>query len=262
MSYSWNAKDYAQHSSGQERWARELIPLLDLRPDDRVLDVGCGDGRVTAEIARLAPQGSVVGIDSSADMIAHARTAFSSIANLTFEQRDALTLEFDNAFTAIFSNAVLHWIRDQRTVVHRIARALRSSGRALIQCGGRGNAQGVIDSFTSVAARDRWSTHYVQFQSTYAFYSDREYAGWLEEAGLTIDELRLIPKDMIHSDVAAFKGWLRTAWHPYTSHIPESARDEFIDEVTREYVHAYPPDALGQLHVTMIRLQFRAHKPA
>jgi len=262
MSYSWNAKDYSQHSAGQERWARELIPLLDPHPDDRILDIGCGDGRVTAAIAALVPQGSVHGIDSSADMIAHARSTSASIANLTFEQRDALALGYENEFTAIFSNAVLHWIRDQKTVVHQIARALRPSGRVLVQCGGQGNAQGVIDSFTRVASRNRWSNYFAQFQSTYAFYSDLDYAEWLEEAGLAVAELGLIPKDMIHSDVTAFKGWVRTAWHPYTSPVPETDRDEFIDEATREYADAYPPDGQGRFHVTMIRLQFRAHKLA
>jgi trans-aconitate 2-methyltransferase len=262
MSYTWNAKDYAQHSAGQERWARELIPLLNLRSDDRVLDIGCGDGRVTAAIAALVPEGLVVGIDSSADMIAHARATSAGYSNLSFEQRDALTLGFENAFTAIFSNAVLHWIRDQRGVVQQIAAALRPSGRVLVQCGGQGNGQGVIDSFMRIASQARWSKHFAQFESTYAFYSDQEYAAWLKEAGLVIDELRLIPKDMTHAGVAAFKGWLRTAWHPYTSRVPESERGEFIDEVARDYEYGHPADSQGQLHVTMIRLQFRAHKAA
>jgi trans-aconitate 2-methyltransferase len=262
MSYQWNADDYAQHSSGQERWARELIPLLELRPDDRVLDIGCGDGRVTAAIAALVPQGSVLGVDSSADMIAHASQMSCGVANLAFERRDALALGFDRKFTAIFSNAVLHWIRDQECVVNQIARALRPSGRVLVQCGGQGNAQGVIDSFTHVAERPQWSRYFTHFESTYAFYSEREYAHWLKDAGLKIDELRLVPKDMIHATQGAFEGWLRTAWHPYTSGVPEAAQAEFIGEVTREYLQAFPADEAGQLHVTMIRLQFRAHKPA
>jgi trans-aconitate methyltransferase len=262
MSYNWNAADYAQHSAGQERWARELIPLLELRPDDRVLDIGCGDGRITSTIAALVPQGSVVGVDSSDDMVRHASTLTNGATNLTFAQRDARDLGFQEEFTAVFSNAVLHWIRDQQEVVDQIARALRPSGRVLVQCGGHGNAQGVIDSFMRVASRDQWKEHFIQFQSSYAFYSDHDYARWLRDAGLIIDELRLIPKDMIHAGEAAFEGWLRSAWHPYTSSVPDGDRAEFIREVTRDYVRAFPADDTGQLHVTMIRLQFRAHKPA
>jgi trans-aconitate methyltransferase len=262
MSYTWNANDYAQHSAGQERWARELIPLLNLQPDDRVLDIGCGDGRVTASIAPLVARGSVLGIDSSTEMIRHAGSSFAGVANLSFEQRDALALGYQNEFTVIFSNAVLHWIRDQRRVVHEIARALRPSGRVLVQCGGQGNGQEVIDSFTRVASQDRWAQYFAQFESSYAFYSDRDYELWLKDAELSIDELRLIPKDMIHADVAAFEGWLRTAWHPYTSRVPESERTEFIESVTRDYTKTTPPDTDGRVHVLMIRLQFRAHKAA
>lgn len=262
MSYTWNANDYAKHSAGQERWARELIPILRLRPDDRVLDIGCGDGRVTAALAALVPQGSVLGVDSSSEMIAHARSISSGVANLAFEQRDALALDYENEFTAVFSNAVLHWIADQRSVVHHIARALRPSGRVLVQCGGHGNAQGVIDSFTRVASRERWSKYFAQFESTYAFYSDREYAHWLNETALEVEELRLIPKDMTHSNEASFRGWLRTAWHPYTSCVPEVERAGFIDEVTADYTRANPSDSDGQIHVMMIRLQFLAHKRA
>jgi trans-aconitate methyltransferase len=261
MNYQWNAGDYAKHSAGQERWARELLPLLELRSDDRVLDIGCGDGRTTAAIAAQVTNGEVVGIDSSADMIAHARDLGRSIPNLSFEQCDAMHLGFNEEFTAVFSNATLHWIRDQARVVDQIARALRSSGRVLVQCGGQGNGQGVIDSFMRIAEREPWRKHFENFASTYGFYSVAEYEVWLEQAGLRIDDLRLIPKDMIHADRAAFEGWVRTAWHPYTTPVPQSRRTRFIEEVTQDYLQSFPADAAGQVHVTMIRLQFRAHKP-
>ncbi len=262
MNYKWNAGDYAKHSAGQERWARELLPLLELRADDRVLDIGCGDGRITAAIAQQVPDGSVVGIDSSADMVAHAKDLARGTPNLSFEQRDAAQLGFNEQFTAIFSNATLHWIRDQARVVDQIARALRPSGRVLVQCGGQGNGQGAIDSFMRVARRDSWHKSFENFESTYGFYSPSEYEVWLERAGLRTDELRLIPKDMIHADRNAFEGWVRTAWHPYTAPVPESKRARFIQEVTEDYLQSFPADASGQIHVTMIRLQFRAHKPA
>src|SRR5450755_305230 len=87
----WNAADYAANSVVQQTWARELIAKLKLRGDEHILDVGCGDGKVTAEIARAVPRGFVAGIDASAEMIGFARKAFppSQISNLTFQICDA-----------------------------------------------------------------------------------------------------------------------------------------------------------------------------
>ncbi len=101
----WNAADYAANSVVQQAWARELIARLNLRGDEHVLDVGCGDGKVSAEIAHAVPRGSVVGIDASPQMIKFARAAFPSgkIANLKFEVMDARKIrltQFGNRFMA------------------------------------------------------------------------------------------------------------------------------------------------------------------
>ena len=90
-SAKWNPADYAANSVVQQTWARELIARLKLRGDEHILDVGCGDGKVTAEIAQAVPRGFVVGIDASAEMIGFARKAFppSQISNLTFQICDA-----------------------------------------------------------------------------------------------------------------------------------------------------------------------------
>ena len=72
----WNAADYAANSIVQQTWARELIARLNLRGDEHILDVGCGDGKVTAELARAVPRGAVTGVDASAEMIGFARKTF------------------------------------------------------------------------------------------------------------------------------------------------------------------------------------------
>ena len=74
----WNPNDYQQHSSQQQKWAKEILPMLHLKGDERILDIGCGDGKITAEVARHVPQGSVVGLDASAEMIDFADKQYSS----------------------------------------------------------------------------------------------------------------------------------------------------------------------------------------
>jgi trans-aconitate 2-methyltransferase len=260
--YQWNASDYARHSAGQEEWARELLAGAALVPDDRVLDVGCGDGRITAGIARLVPEGRVVGVDLSADMVRHAAEHFPpcEYPNLSFRQANASALTFDRDFTLVFSNAALHWIRHHRPIVAGIARALVPGGRCILQMGGRGNAATVIRAFDAVQRLPAWRDWFDGFESSYGFHGDDDYRLWLNEAGLVPDRVALIEKDMVHADREAFVGWLRTAWHPYTSSVPADRRAALVDAVVDRYLDERPPDADGRVHVKMIRLQVEARR--
>jgi trans-aconitate methyltransferase len=263
--YTWNPSDYAQHSRGQESWARELLTLAELRPDDVVLDLGCGDGRISASIAQSVPRGRVVGVDLSAAMIAHATAQHCRppVFNLSFAQADAAALPFVSEFSLVFSNAVLHWVQDQGAAVRGVARALRPGGRFVAQFGGHGNVADVIAAFEHVAHGPRWAGCRVSSSDKlpYRFHTAATYDRWLKEAGLEIQECRLVPKDMPHDNFSTFVGWLRTAWHPYTSAIPLEVRDEFLEDTARHYVAGHPPDEEGRVHVATVRLQVRARKP-
>jgi trans-aconitate methyltransferase len=262
--HSWNPADYARHSCGQERWARELIELLRLQPGDSVLDIGCGDGRVTAEIARLTPQGRVVGVDKSAEMVAFAHERFpnAEFSNLSFQPADASALPFNEAFSVVFSNAVLHWVLEHRPVLAGIARSLKPGGRCVLQMGGRGNGADVILAFNSSRAQPRWRDMAPELERAYGFYGPEEYHSWLAEAGLTPDEVVLIGKDMVHDSRDIFIGWLRTAWMPYHAGIPRHDLDEFLSDVSARFLETHPADEAGRVHVPMVRLQVRARKKA
>jgi trans-aconitate 2-methyltransferase len=262
--YQWNASDYAKHSAGQEQWARELIARAALAPDDRVLDLGCGDGRITAMLAGLVPEGTVVGVDLSPAMVMHAAHHYppDQYPNLRFIEGDASALAFDRTFTFVFSNAVLHWIRDHRPVLAGIARALMPGGRCLLQMGGRGNGDAAVEAFDIVRRQPAWRPAYEGFVSSYGFHGDDDYRVWLAAAGLVADQVALIEKDMVHADAAAFEGWLRTAWHPYTAPVPANQRAALLADVVRTYLEREPPDADGRVHVRMIRLQVEAHRAA
>ena len=117
--YAWDAKDYAKNSQNQYQWAKELIPKLKLKGNEALLDIGCGDGKITAELAKYLPNGRVVGIDSSAQMIKLAQNTFPKLdcPNLSFQVMETRKLIFKNEFDIIFSNAALHWIVDQKAVL-------------------------------------------------------------------------------------------------------------------------------------------------
>ena len=144
--YDWNAEEYAKHSSAQQIWARELIPKLQLRGSESLLDIGCGDGKITAEIATQLPEGDVLGVDSSPDMVALAKKHFpkNRYPNLSFGSADAGHLLFKEQFDIVFSNAALHWIKDHKPVISGIQKSLKAKGRIFLQMGGKGNAEVII----------------------------------------------------------------------------------------------------------------------
>ncbi|MGE5607811.1 MAG: class I SAM-dependent methyltransferase [Bacillota bacterium] len=259
----WNAQDYCQHSSEQQKWARELIAKLALRGDERVLDIGCGDGKVTAEIAREVPRGSVVGIDSSDDMIRFASVNFppGSYPNLGFRLLDASHLDFGAEFDVAFSNACLHWIWDHRPVLRGIAEALKPGGKALLQMGGAGNAGDILAIIDDLKDAEPWGAYLRGVTFRYGFHHPDDYRRWLRDAGLEPVRVELIAKDMVHPGPVGLAGWIRTTWHPYTQAIPESLRQSFIDEIVRRYLLGHPLDSRGDVHLRMVRLEVEALKP-
>ena len=145
-SAKWDAADYAANSVVQQTWARELISKLNLLGDEHILDVGCGDGKVTAEIAKAVPHGSATGVDASAEMIAFAQKTFpkDKCPNLEFQVMDAREIKFDRQFDFLFSNAALHWVDDHQKFLQGAASVLKSGGRLVVSCGGKGNAHDVF----------------------------------------------------------------------------------------------------------------------
>jgi trans-aconitate 2-methyltransferase len=240
-----------------------LIAKLGLRPHEHVLDIGCGDGKVTAELARAVPSGRVVGIDCSEEMIGFARAQFldGEHPNLHFEVMDAGALRFAAEFDVVFSSAVLHWVADHRPVLAGVARALRPGGRVLLQMGGQGNAASVLDAVNGLIAQPRWRSYFEGFACPYHFYAPPEYRGWLSAAGLRPGRVELVPKDMVQSFPEGLAGWIRTTWWPYPQRLPEGLRAEFMAVILDACAQRHPPDAQGNIHLPMVRLEVEAAKP-
>jgi len=250
---NWNAKDYAQHSKGQELWARELIAKLDLRGNESILDLGCGDGKITALLAQ-ATTGKVVGVDKSEVMI---KLAQNSYENITFLPMDATTLSFENEFDVIFSNAVLHWVHDHKAVVQGIYKALKKEGKILLQFGGYGNAKEILFVMDAFIAKE-YADSFEDFEFPYSFPHSDIYEVLLQEQGFKNIDAKLIKKDMVHENVEAFRGWIRTTWFPYTDCLPQNMRERFVDGFVEAYLELRPLDNEGSVHVDMVRLEVRA----
>jgi len=282
----WSAADYASNSVVQQTWARELIAKLKLRGDERILDVGCGDGKVTAEIARAVPHGSAVGVDASLQMIEFATKAFE-LPNLDFRVVDAREIKpdaFDSLrreprlspapqlrergnrapvsipglFDVIFSNAALHWVDDHQAFLRGAASVLKPGGRLVVSCGGKGNAHDVFLALRPEMRLKRWREFFRKMEASYFFHRPEEYKKWLPRFGFKTRSIKLAPKDATYTGRDGLAAWLRTTWLPYTQRVPEDLREEFIDAVVERYVAKHPVDAKGLVHVRMVRLEIDA----
>ena len=258
----WNPEAYAKSSSAQKKWAEELISKIHIRGDERILDIGSGDGKITAEIASFLPSGSVVGIDSSPEMLGFAREKFppSIWPNLSFQFGDASKLRYENEFDLVVSFACLHWILDHGPVLDGIRRSLKIGGRLFLQFGGAGNAGDVLAVVDRMIAEEKWAKYFEKFSFPYGFFGPEEYKDWLMQARLRALRIELVPKDMVQQGPSGLASWLESTWLPYIGKVPKGLQGDFVNEIVEIYSSTHPLDDYGQIHVKMVRLEVEAEK--
>ena len=208
---------------------------------------------MTALLAE-ATSGKVVGVDKSKTMIALAQKSYE---NITFYSMDATALSFEDEFDVVFSNAVLHWIRDHKAMGQGLYRALKKEGKILLQFGGYGNAKEILSVMDAFIVKE-YAHYFKGFEFSYSFPHSDVYEALLAKQGFKNIDVKLIEKDMVHENIEAFKGWIRTTWFPYTDVLPENMRESFIDAFVTEYLLVIPLDVEGWVHVDMVRLEVRA----
>ncbi len=196
--YSWDPKLYFSNSLAQKNWGFELISKLHFKGNERFLNVGCGDGKLSAKVTKSLPIGSVLGIDLSEEMITFARNHYppEKFPNLAFMQMNASELNFDSEFDIVFSNAVLHWIKAPETALRCFRKSLKPDGMFLAQFGGKGNVAEILKVTNSMLENEKWSSDFRDFIFPYGFYGPEEYGKWLKDAGFSIKCLELISKNI------------------------------------------------------------------
>jgi trans-aconitate 2-methyltransferase len=196
----WDAALYDRKHAFVYAYGQDLIPLLDPKPGERILDLGCGTGHLTAAIAKVGA--TVVGLDRSPEMIAAARQNFPE---LTFREDDASAFQVDEPFDAVFSNATLHWVPGAEGVVRSVAAALRPGGRFVAEFGGRGNVARIVTALQRATAERAGAS----VRHPWYFPSVGQYAALLERHGLEVRHAALFDRlTPLEDGDAGMRNWL------------------------------------------------------
>lgn len=247
----WSADRYAAHGRFVADHATQVLALLDAQSGERILDVGCGDGVLTAAIAESGAE--VVGVDASPELIKAAQ-----VRGVDAVLVDATAMEFDREFDAVFSNAALHWILDADAAAAAMFAALRPGGRLAVEFGGFGNIAAIRTGLGAVMDhRGYRDTDPGQYYPTAAAYTDV-----LERAGFTDVNARIVPRPTLLPGRMA--DWLRTFRQGYldAAGVPLGEQDALVAETCVVLEPALRDPATGRWYADYVRLRATARRPA
>ena len=245
----WSASDYARNGRFVQELAGPVFAMLAPKPGERILDLGCGDGALTAEIK--ASGADVLGVDLSDELLAVAR-----MKGLRVRKVDGHALDFVSEFGAVFSNAALHWMRKPELVIAGVHRALRSRGRFVGELGGHGNVAAIGTAMRAVGRAHNGDPALV---APWFFPTVEEYSRLLTNGGFGVKEIALVPRPTPLK--AGMEGWLRTFGRSFFDQFPEPHRTEVVGQVV-ELLRPSLCDARGIWTADHIRLRFFAERNA
>jgi len=235
MTHEFDGKKYEKASSHQKEWGERLIEELALQGTERILDLGCGDGTLTAQLSRLVPRGAVVGIDASQGMIDVAQQKYEG--NLRFLLMDINDLDLVEKFDVVFSNATLHWVSDHRRLFRNIQRVLSANGVVRFNFAGDGNCSQFFKVVRETMALPGFSKYFEQFLWPWYMPAVGEYKALVEDSGFSSATVWGENADRFFPDAEALTRWIdQPSLVPFLSHVPEQDKASFREIVVRRMI--------------------------
>ena len=247
MTQTWDPQAYERNGAFVHGLASGVLEWLNAEPGEYILDLGCGDGQLTQRIA--ATGALVLGVDASAHMVEAARER-----GIEAEQANAELLPFhDGTFDAVFSNAALHWVRNQDEMLAQVHRVLRTGGRFVAEMGGHGNIAAIHVALRAVLGRHGYGDREdgVNYYPTAESYADR-----LERHGFTVEQIAIIPRPTKLAE-DGMEGWLRTFRRGVLDGLPEDVREAVVKETSVLLAPALRDEG-GKWIADYVRLRFVA----
>jgi len=241
----WNAESYHRVSGPQTAWGRRVLSRLTVRSDERVIDAGCGTGRLTGELMQLLPEGRMVAIDRSWNMLLTARANLRPEfgGRISFVRVELPMMPFRAWADLVFSTATFHWIRDHATLFREILRSLRPGGRLFAQCGGGPNLVGARRLADDVMRREPFAAYFRDWSGVWEYSTAELAAERLHTAGFTdvITSLEAAPTTL--ADEASYREFVTTViYNTHLERLPDARlRAGFIDQVTELAAAQDPP---------------------
>jgi len=255
---AWKGDEYAKNSESQKSSAEDFMQGVQFKGNEVVLDVGCGDGKITAAMARAVPQGSVIGVDISPSMIQMAKNAFPNCNNLSFLIEDAAKVNFDKKFDVITSFTVMQWVLEQTQALQCFEKALKPGGKLWIQMP-TGLPNAMQQALDKTLSSDKWKGYFTQFSAPWRFYQADEYRALLTNAHFNPKRLDVVTKHEHFPSRAAFHGFLKQ-WFPYLRPLPAEQKDAFLTDLLDNYLNILPAEKDGRVSFIVDRLEIEATK--
>lgn len=256
----WPAKEYHHHSSAQMNAAMQLLTHIRFKGNERIIDVGCGDGKITAKLASFVPSGSVLGIDLSSNMIDFAKDTFSkdNFSNLNFLLQGAQDLNYEREFDILFSSFALQWVKDHGSFLKKAYESLRADGYLVITVP-LGISSALAHSIDDITSLPYWKPYFENFSPEWSFISDIEFKNLLERASFVTSRLAVIAEKVIYSSREDFEKYVRP-WFSYLNVVPELLRNVFFNQIIDNYLRLEPVLENGKVSFQFSRLEIIAHK--
>ncbi|MDP8907552.1 MAG: methyltransferase domain-containing protein [Chloroflexota bacterium] len=244
----WDAASYHRVADPHVDWGRAVLDRLPLRGDETVIDAGCGTGRLTELLLERLPDGRVLAIDRSANMLAqaeaHLRPRFGD--RVTYLQADLGLLDLDGVADGVFSTATFHWLPDHPRLFTSLFRALRPGGRLVAQCGGGPNIARLRERLAPLMASEPFAPYFAGWPGPWTFADAAETADRLHAAGFVDVATDVIPAPTTLPDEARYREFLATVvLGTHLDRLPDDAsRERFLDPLVAAAVADDPPFTL------------------
>lgn len=257
----WNASVYHQVSNPHVTWGRTVLSDLQLQGNEIAIDAGCGSGRLTAELLELLPEGRVIAIDRSANMVAEARANLAHFGDrVTVTQADVghLTIaDVGEPVDLIFSTATFHWIKDHDTLFRGLYSVLKPGGLLSVQCGGGPNLEALLARVETGMRSPRLASYFEDWNGPWEFADDVTTSDRLSAAGFTNIAAWLYEAPTPMDDAAAYRTFLENViLGEHLARIPQSEQSSFVDALVDGAAAEDPPFVFDYW-----RLNMRANRP-